>query len=156
MCKFLLQLTWDRHRQPVAFRVEAMWQSMYVIKTAVTSLVGGVCCMKQEVGRVIDSCLGVVVWCVGGSERELEEASRVLWLNGAADVEAGASKNLKPMLLGFRHHIHGGRHRDDWLNQHFCKHTQTMKFPIKKEKVMSVETSTNFTIQSNRNCWASL
>ena len=56
-----------------------------MINTSVVPLVGVVCCRKQEVGRVIDSWLGVV----GSSGGEVEGASCILWLDGAADDEAG-------------------------------------------------------------------
>ena len=65
-----------------------MIKNIDVVNTAVVPLVGVVCCRKQEVGRVIDSWLGVVVCCVGSSEGELEGASWVLWLDGAAHGEA--------------------------------------------------------------------
>ena len=71
-----------------------------VINTAVASLVGGLCSREQEVGRVIDSWLGGVVSRVGGAEGELEGASWVLWLDGAADGEGGAPDHLSPLLLG--------------------------------------------------------
>lgn len=93
-----------------------MVKNMDVINAAVVSLVGGLCSRKQEVGRVIDSWLGVVGCCVGGGEGELEGASWVLWLDGAADGEAGAPGHMKPLLLGLRDPVHGG-HRDVWLNQ---------------------------------------
>ena len=43
-------------------------ENMDVINTAVTSLVGVVCCRKQEGGRVIDSCLGMVLSVGASSE----------------------------------------------------------------------------------------
>lgn len=96
-----------------------------VINTAVVSLVGGLCSRKQEVGRVIDSWLGVVVSCVEGGEGELEGASWDLGLDGAADGEAGAPGHLEPLLLGLGDPVHRG-HRDVWLNQQVCKHTEMM------------------------------
>ena len=101
-----------------------MSKNIDAINTAVASLVGGVCSRKQEVSRVIDSWLGVVVCCVGGGEGELEGASWVLRLDGAADGEAGAPVHLKPLLLGLGDPVHGRRHRDDWLNQQVCKHRE--------------------------------
>ena len=71
-----------------------MIRNIDVINTAVVPLVGVVCFRKQEVSRVIDSGQGVGVCCVGSSEVEVEGASRVLWLDGAADGEAGNLKNL--------------------------------------------------------------
>ena len=65
-----------------------MIMNIDVVNTAVVPLVGVVCSRKQEVGRVTDSWLGVVVCCVGSSEGELEGASWVLWLDGAADGDA--------------------------------------------------------------------
>ena len=70
-----------------------MRNNVEVINTAVVSLVGGLCSRKQEGCGVIDSWLGVVVRCVGGGEGELEGASWVLWLDGAADGEVGAHQH---------------------------------------------------------------
>ena len=103
-----------------------MRKNIDAINTAVASLVGGVCSRKQEVSRVIDSWLGVVVCCVGGAEGELEGASWVLRLDGAADDEAGALESLKPLLLGPGDPVHGRRHRDDWLKQQVCKYREVI------------------------------
>ncbi|KAF3850503.1 hypothetical protein F7725_012275 [Dissostichus mawsoni] len=56
---------------------------------------GRLCSREQEVGRVIDSWLGVVS---GGAQQE--GASWVLRLDGANDAEGGASEHLEPLLLG--------------------------------------------------------
>lgn len=88
-----------------------MRKNVYVINAAVISLVGGLCCRKQEVGSVIDSCLHVFGCFV---ESELERASWELWLDGAADGEVGASGYLTPLLLGVGDPVHGGQ-IDDWL-----------------------------------------
>ena len=103
-----------------------MRKNIDAINTAVASLVGGVCSRKQEVSRVIDSWLGVVVCRVGGGEGELEGASWVLRLDGAADGEVGALAHQKPLLLGLGDPVHGRRHRDDWLKQQVCKHREMM------------------------------
>ena len=54
------QITFDSERADLALRGEVMVKNIDVINTAVIPLVGVVCCRKQEGGRVIDSCLGVV------------------------------------------------------------------------------------------------
>ena len=120
----LLQLTCDSERQQTALRGEVMSENIDAINTAVASSVGWVCSRKQEVSRVTDSWLGVVVCCAGGGEAELEEASWVLRLDGAADGEAGAPVHLKHLLLGLGDPVPGRRHRDDWLNQQVCKHRE--------------------------------
>ncbi|KAF3839043.1 hypothetical protein F7725_017760 [Dissostichus mawsoni] len=51
------------------------------------------------------------------SEVELEGASWVLRLDGAADGEGGASEHLEPLLLGPGDPVHGGGHRDVGLKQ---------------------------------------
>lgn len=81
-----------------------------MINAAVASLVGGVCSSKQEVSGVIDSWLGVAERCVGGGEAELEGASRVLRLDGAADGEVGVSEHLEDLLLGLGDPVHGRPH----------------------------------------------
>ena len=101
-----------------------MRKNIDAINTAVVSLVGGVCSRKQEVSRVIDSWLGVVVCCVGGGEGELEGASWVLRLDGAAEGEVGAPENLKLLLLGPGDPVHGRIHRDVWLKQQVCKYRE--------------------------------
>ncbi|KAF3850451.1 hypothetical protein F7725_012223 [Dissostichus mawsoni] len=68
---------------------------------------------EQEVGRVIDSWLGVVV--SGGAQQE--GASWVLRLDGATDAEGGASEHLEPLLLGPGDPVRGGGHRDVGLKQ---------------------------------------
>lgn len=55
------QLTFDGETQQTALRGEVMRKNIEVINTSVASVVGGLCSRKQEVGRVIDSWLGVVV-----------------------------------------------------------------------------------------------
>ena len=50
--------------------------------------------------------MGVGVHCVGSSEGEVEEASWVLWPDGACDAEAKTLHHLQPLLLAFRN---GGR-----------------------------------------------
>ena len=108
-----------------------MRENIDAINTAVVSLVGGVCIRKQEVGRGIDSWLGVVEERVGGGEGELEGASWVLRLDGAADGEAGAPEHLKPLLLGLGDPVHGRRHRDDWLKQQVCKHRDDESYSVR-------------------------
>ena len=89
-----------------------MRKFLEVINTDVAALMGELCSRKQEVGRVIDSRLCVVVCCAGGGEGELEGASQVLWQDGAADVEGGALGHLEPLLLGLGDPVLGGGHRD--------------------------------------------
>ena len=101
-----------------------MRENIDAINTAVASLMGGAYIRKQEVSRVIDSWLGVAVCYVIGGEGELEEASWVLRLDGAADGEVGAPAHQKPLLLGLGDPVHGRRHRDDWLKQQVCKHRE--------------------------------
>lgn len=116
------QFTCDSERQRAALRGEVMRENVDVIDTDVVSLVGGLCSRKQEVCRVIDGWLSVVVWCVGGGEDELEGASWVLWLDGAADGEAGALQHCgKPLML--LRCIHGG---DDWPNEEVWKRRNIM------------------------------
>ena len=76
-----------------------MGENVDVINAAVVPLVGVVCSIKQEVGRVIDSWQGVVLHCVGGGEEELEGTSLVLWFDRACDGEVGAPEHLKLLLL---------------------------------------------------------
>ena len=102
-----------------------MIKNMDVINTAVIPLVGGVRCRKQEVGKqevvkVTDSWLGVVVCRVGSSEGEVERASWILWLDGATDGEVGTLHYLQPLLLSLRNPIYGGEEGDVWLKQQIC------------------------------------
>ena len=60
---------------------------------------------------MIDSCLG---------EGEVEGASWVLWLDGAADGEAGTLHHLLPLLLALRNLLYGGEEADDWLKEQIC------------------------------------
>ena len=93
-----------------------------MINTAVVPLVGEVCYRKQEVGMVIDSWLGVVVCCVGSSEGEVEGASWVLWLDGAADGETVTLHHLWPLMLALRNPVHGGGEEGDvWIKWQICK-----------------------------------
>ena len=101
-----------------------------VINTAVASLVGGLCSRKQEVGGVIDSWLGVVECWGGGGEVELEGASWVLWLDGAADGEGGAPEHVKPLLLGLGDPVHRGGPRDVGLKQQVCKHREMIGWEL--------------------------
>ena len=99
-----------------------MRRNRHVINTAVGPLVAVVCCRKQEVGRVTDSWLGVLVCCVGSSEGELEGASWVLWLDGAAHGDARTLKNLLsllPVLMNPSYGLEGGE-GDAWLEQQIC------------------------------------
>ena len=71
-----MQITCDSEREDLALRGEVMrffisviYNNINVINTAVVSLVGVVCFRKQEVGkqevgRMIDGWLGVVLSCV--------------------------------------------------------------------------------------------
>lgn len=77
-----------------------MRENVDLIDTSVVSLVGVVCRGKQEVGRVMDSWVGVYQGCVGAGEGEMEGASWVLWLDGAADVEAVVLEHLLLSALG--------------------------------------------------------
>ena len=86
-----------------------MFRNIGVINTAVVPLVGVVCFRKQEVSRVIDSCQGVGVCCVGSSEGEVEGTSRVLWLGGARDGEVGTLHHL------LRIPVDGGEYCDVWI-----------------------------------------
>ena len=95
-----------------------------VINTAVVSLVGVVCCRKQEVGRVIDSWLGVGVCCVGSSEGEVEGSSWVLWLDGTDDGEVETLNLLKPLLLALRNPKYGGKEANVRLKQQICNKTE--------------------------------
>ncbi|KAF3850471.1 hypothetical protein F7725_012243 [Dissostichus mawsoni] len=106
-------LTCDGDGEQTALRGQVLRKSRDVINTAVVSLVGGLCSREQEVGRVIDSWLGVVV--SGGAQQE--GASWVLRLDGATDGEGGASEHLEPLLLGPGDPVHGGGHRDVGLKQ---------------------------------------
>lgn len=72
---------------------EIMRENVDAINTAIASSVGGLRSRKQEVCRVIAGWLGVAVCRVGRGEGELEGASWILWLDGAADGEAGAPKH---------------------------------------------------------------
>ena len=64
---------------------------------------------------MIDSWLDVGVCGVGSSEGEVEVASWVLWLDGAADGEAGTLYHLQPLLLALRNPVNGAYEGDDWL-----------------------------------------
>ena len=55
--------------------------------------------------------LGVGVHCVESSEGELEEASWVLWPDGASDAEAETLHHLQLLLMAFRNGTHKGRQR---------------------------------------------
>ena len=52
--------------------------------------------------------LGVGVRCVGSSEGEVEEASRVLWPDRACDAEAGTLQHLQPLRLALRNGAYEG------------------------------------------------
>ena len=91
-----------------------------VISTAVIPLMGVVCFRIQEVGRVMDSWLGVVVCCLGSSEGQVEGSSWILWLDGATDGEVGTLHYLQPLLLSLRNPIYGGEEGDVWLKQQIC------------------------------------
>ncbi|KAF3850498.1 hypothetical protein F7725_012270 [Dissostichus mawsoni] len=58
--KLTKNLTCDGDGEQTALRGQVLRKSRDVINTAVVSLVGGLCSREQEVGRVIDSWLGVV------------------------------------------------------------------------------------------------
>lgn len=103
----------------MALNGEVMRGDIDVINTCVVSMMGGRCSRKQEVSKVIDSWLGVVVCCVGGGEDELEGASWNLWVDGAADCEAGASEHLKPLLLDLGDPVYVD---DWWRHLLICKH----------------------------------
>ena len=124
------QLTCDGERDQTALREEVMRKNIDVINTAVASLVGGLCSRKQEVGGVIDSWLGVVECWGGGGEVELEGASWVLWLDGAADGEGWAPEHVKPLLLGLGDPVHGGGPRDVGLKQQVCKHREMIGWEL--------------------------
>ena len=86
-----------------------------------------VCCVgssevycRKEVGIMIGSWFGVVVCCVGSGEGEVEGASWILWMDGAADGEAGTLHHLQPLLLALRNPVHGGEDGDVWLKQQIC------------------------------------
>ena len=104
----------------LALRGEVIGENVDVINTAVFPMVGVVCSMKQEVSRVIDSWLGVVLHCAGGGEAELEVTSLVLWFDRACDGEVGALEHLKPLLLCPGDPISGGSGGDFWLNKQIC------------------------------------
>lgn len=97
-----------------------MGENVDVIKTYVFPSVGVVCGRKQEMGRVIDSRQGVVLHCGRGVEDKLERASFILRLDRAPDGEVGAQEHLRPLLLGLRDPVSGGREGDDWLSQQIC------------------------------------
>ncbi len=61
-------------------------ENKVVINTAVVPLVGLICSSKHEVGRVIDSWLGVAVVLTEASEDEAEVTSGVLWFDRAVDA----------------------------------------------------------------------
>ena len=92
-----------------------MRENVDLINTAVVSLVVVVWSRKEEVGRVIDSCVGVSQGCVGAGEGEVEGASWVLWLDGAGDGEAVVLEHLQPLLLALGDPSHGGRQGDNRL-----------------------------------------
>ena len=98
-----------------------------LINTAVVALVGVVCFRKQEVGRVIDSWLGVGVCCGGSSEGEVEGACWVLWLDGTADGEAETLQHLQPLLLALRNPVYGGE-GDVRLKQQICIKTEVIGY----------------------------
>ena len=95
-----------------------MGENIEVINTAVLPSVGVVGSREQEVSGVIDSWQGGVIYCVGGGGDELEEASWVLWFDGAAEGEVGAHEH--PKLVGLVDRVSGGRGGDVWLNQQIC------------------------------------
>ena len=128
-----IQVTCDCEREELALRGEVMrgnigviYNNIDVINTAVISLVGVVCCSKQEIRRVIDSWLGVGVCCVGASEGEVEGASLVLWLDGAADGEVGTLQHLLPLLLALGNPVYGGEEGDGWLKQQIWNKTEVI------------------------------
>ena len=114
--------------------IGVIYNNTDVINTSVAPLVGVVCIRVGEVGRVIDSWLGVVVCGVGSSEGEVEGASCVLRPDGADDAEVGTLQHLLPLLLPRRNPVcsgeplllprrdpvcSGGR-ADVWLEQQIC------------------------------------
>ena len=107
--------------------IGVVYNHIDVISTSVAPLVGVVCFVKQEVGRVIDSWLGVVVCCVGSREGEVEGTSCVLWLDGAADGEVGTFQHLLPLLLPLGNPIYSGEYADVWLEQQICKKTRMIR-----------------------------
>lgn len=99
-----------------------MRKHVNVINTAVVSLVGVIGIRNQEGGRVIDGWLVVVVRCASGREVEPEEASWILWLDGATDGEVGAHEDTWiPQLMGQGNPMLGRGHGDVWLNQQVCQ-----------------------------------
>ncbi|KAF3850427.1 hypothetical protein F7725_012199 [Dissostichus mawsoni] len=129
------QLTCDGDGEQTALRGQVLRKSRDVINTAVASLVGGLCSREQEVGRVIDSWLGVVV--SGGAEQE--GASWVLRLDGATDAEGGASERLEPLLLGPGDPVHGGGHRDVGLKQLIWRERERERERERREREKSEE-----------------
>ena len=103
--------------------IGVIYNNIDVISTAVIPLMRVICFRIREVGRVIDSWLGVVVCCVGSSEGEVEEASCILWLDGTADGEVGTFPHLMPLLLPLRSPVYSGEYSDVWLKQEICNKT---------------------------------
>ena len=106
--------------------IGVIYKGIDVISTSVAPLVGVVCFREQEVGRVIDSWLGVGVCCVGSSEGEVEGSSWVLWLDGTTDGELGTLQHRQPLLLALRNPLYGGEERNVWLKQRICKKTNVI------------------------------
>ena len=118
-------LTCDSDREEVALIVEVSGVNVDVIHTAVVPLVGVVCGRIQEVGRVIDSWLGVAACCVGSSEGEGEDTSWVLWLDGAGDGEVVTLHHPWPLMLAPRKPVHeGGGEADVWIHGQICNKTE--------------------------------
>lgn len=97
-----------------------MGENIDVIDAAVHPSVGVVSSKELEMGRMIDSWLGVVPCLAGGGEDELEGPSLVLWFDRAGDGEVGAHEHLKPLLLGLGDPISGGGEGDVWLSEQIC------------------------------------
>ena len=53
--------------------------------------------------------------CVGSSEVEVEGASWILWLDGAADGEVDTIGYLQPLLVALRNPVSVREHVDVWL-----------------------------------------
>ena len=122
LTQIVYEVTWDSEMERLALRWEVIGENIEVINTAVLPSLGGLCSREQEVGRVIDSWQGVVLWCSWGGQNKLEGASWVLWQDGAADGEAGAHEHLNPLLIGLRNPVNEGSEGDVWLSQKICQH----------------------------------
>ena len=119
LTQILYEVTWDSEMERW-LSDEKLRRKHRGDKRSGTPLGGWGLQQRTEVGRVIDSWQGVVLWCSWVGQNKLEGASWVLWQDGAADGEVGAHEHLKPLPIGLRNPVNIGSEGDVWLSQKTC------------------------------------